>query len=187
MLGLLAAKPNLALPILAYQSSRRAIVYAVAGGLVLLAISLAVQPSWPLTWYATFHTSTGLASQYKIPLFTLWGLVLWLPALRWRRPEARLALAMACVPQNYFGYEQLPLLLVPRSRNELIVAVVISHIAMQLPWFFPMSTADVIEVSNKFMPYVIAGVYVPAVLMILRRPNQLSDDRGAAIDGLATP
>jgi hypothetical protein len=98
--------------------------------------------------------------------------VLLLAALRWRRPEARLLLLMACMPQFPFFYDQLPLWLIPQSRRQ----------ALNLSWFsfgaffswlafsFDWTTRQVHMASAA--PYVLALIYIPCLVMVLRRPNE---------------
>jgi hypothetical protein len=169
-LGLIVAKPNLALPLLAYQTNRRAILYAIIGGGVLLAVSLALDPRWPLHWYQTIHYEP-IASQYRVPMLTRWGLVLSLAAFRWRTRDGRLVLAMACVPQNFFFYDQLPLFLVARTRLQLLFMVIVSWLARLIPIFHPMGAVDNAELSVKYIPLMMLGAYLPALVCVLERPN----------------
>jgi hypothetical protein len=174
LLGLLVAKPNLALPILAYQSSRRALVFAVAGGAVLLFVSFVVQPDWVQWWLKEFRAFPD-SQQYRIPILHLVGAPLALSALRWRRADARLLLGMACVPQNMFLYDQLPILLLAKTRAEVMIATIISLVAWylesQLPPL-PSGVRDLGAQSLVCLPYVVLGVYLPALIIVLRRPNE---------------
>jgi hypothetical protein len=174
-LGLIVAKPNLALPLLAYQTSRRAILYAIIGGGVLLAVSVALQPTWPLHWYQTIHNEP-VASQYRVPMLTRWGLVLAVAALRWRTRDGRLVLAMACMPQNFFFYDQLPLFLVARTRLQLVFMVIVSWLARMIPFFHPMRAVDNAELSVKYIPLMVLGAYLPALVCVFERPNHESAD-----------
>ena len=97
--------------------------------------------------------------------------VLLLAALfRWRRPEARLVVAMACVPQLLYFADQLPLWLVPKTRRESMLLSATSLVA----WTLALVTAGRGERQPAFssMWFVMAGVYVPALVMVLRRPNE---------------
>ena len=85
--------------------------------------------------------------------------------------EARLLLCMACVPQNGFYYDQLPLLLVPGSRREMLAAAVISVFVMFVPSFVPLNSGSSAEISARYIPLMVIGVYLPALVMVLRRPN----------------
>jgi hypothetical protein len=167
--GLLTAKPNIALPLLAMQVTRRQIVFGVVSCTVILAITFTLRPTWPLSWYQTIR-SNPYATQYRAPVLSVWGLVLWLPLLRWRRPEARLVFLMACMPQNFVFYEQLPLMLVPQSRGELMLLAVTSQIASMLA---NTGHGDLSFLERNVLaePYVIVGMYLPAILLIMLRRN----------------
>jgi hypothetical protein len=170
-LGLVVAKPNIALPLLAMQSTRRAVMAAFIGGSALVVVSLAIVPAWPLHWYQTVRHAP-VVSQYKIPILTLWGMGTALAVLRWRRPEARLLLGLACSPQNFFLYDQLPLLLVPSSRAEMIVAVWCSWAAYVIWQLFAFHAhAGTVSDSASMYSFTIAGLYLPALVMVLLRPN----------------
>ena len=70
---------------------------AVTGGL-LLGVSLAILPTWPLDWMHVMRA--GVENHYRAPVVGGRGLLALGPALlvvllRWRRPEARLLAAPA--------------------------------------------------------------------------------------------
>ena len=178
LLGLIVCKPNLALPLLGFQSDAAAIWKAILGGGALVAISLVLQPSWPLHWYRSVHNAP-VATQYRIPITTAWGAVVALAALRWRRPEARLVLFMACVPQNGFFYDQFPLLLVPNSRRELLISSAVSQCVLFIPQVIHFAARDTAELSVKYIPLMIVGAYLPALIMVLRRPNEVRRRNGS--------
>src|SRR5262249_24616479 len=88
---------------------------------------------------------------------------------RWRRPEARLLVAMACVPQLMYFADQLPLWLIPRTRRESMVLTATSVAA----WVLAL---QVLNHPGGQPPFesdglVLAGVYAPALIMVLRRKN----------------
>lgn len=114
-------KPNLGLALLAYRPSWRSLILCVVFGL----LTLIIWPTWIWEWRANL---TG--QQYVIPLLQPGGLLLLLAALRWRRPEARLLLVMACLPQNLWFYDQLPLALIPQTRRTRLLWVICSHLAL---------------------------------------------------------
>lgn len=171
-----AVKPNLALAMLLRHSTRRALVVAIVGGGVLLAISLAIRPSWPLDWWRTLRDPG--ARQYRIPALTIEGLPLWLALARWRHTDARLVLGMAFVPQAGFFYDQLPLLLVAKSRTQLLALVVMSHVAAFIPTVILPDHSTPAALSRSLMRYVIVGLYWPALLLVMRRPAR--ESHGAA-------
>jgi hypothetical protein len=59
-------------------------------------------------------------------VFQAGGFVALLGLFRWRRPEARLLVALACVPQTMLLYEALPPFLIPRTIGEVVVLLVAS-------------------------------------------------------------
>ncbi len=167
--GLLMCKPTIGIPLLAFQSSRRAILSAIVGGLVLAIVSFLLVPTWPLDW---LHTLRGAGRQYRAPMLTPLGAVIALAALRWRQPEARLLLVLAILPQNAFFYDQFVLLLIPKSRREALIAATCSTAAYLLVLIFARGAPNLLVLSAQLMPVMITGLYLPALVMVLRRPNE---------------
>lgn len=67
-------------------------------GVGFLTLSLILFPSWPFSWLASLPAAVHI----RAPV-TFWGGPLVLMALlKWRRPEARLLAAMACIPDAWF-------------------------------------------------------------------------------------
>ena len=166
---LLMAKPNIALPLLAYQTARRPFVVATVGSALLCVAAFIVLPHWPFEWLATIRAGASIAKQYRSPIATWYGLPLVLAGLRWRDRDARLLLAMACVPQNFFFYDQLPLLLIARTRQQLVALCTISAVAYYLAWRYYPFTGSYVALSDGWMPLVTAGIYWPSLILILRR------------------
>ena len=120
-----AIKPNIAAAVIAANPKRPAIIAALLGGVALLAVSLALQPRWPLEWLEMVR-----ADPYRrTAVGQTGGFLLILAALRWRRPEARLLLALAVVPQTLGMYDGLLVFAISRRASEFIALVVISHFA----------------------------------------------------------
>ena len=160
---LLVAKPTIGLALWLYNPRWQ----AVAGGTALLLISVVVRPVWPLEWFHTFAAGEHI----RAPIASLGGPLILLALLRWRRPEARLLVALACVPHTTLLYEVLPLFLVPVSWPESITLVVLTWAAEILVITFqPYQTlADRAAMSATVS---VALVYLPCLIMILRRPNK---------------
>ncbi|HVG55538.1 MAG TPA: hypothetical protein VM846_13965 [Vicinamibacterales bacterium] len=158
---LFACKPTTALWLFAYRPTWR---HVITGGIAVL-ISLAFWPTWPLEWRAVLGRVTVAA-----PVTVFGGALALLALLRWRRPEARLLVTMAVVPHSPIIYEALPLFLVPATWAEAgilwagTVAAVILHDA-----FGPYPTAAAWLASSGRA--IVWCVYLPALIMILRRPN----------------
>jgi hypothetical protein len=158
---LLACKPTLGLACFCYRPTWRAVASATA----VLIVSLVVMPNWPREWL----DNLGEVRAHPAPIVTAAGPFLILATLRWRQPEARLLLAMACVPQLLMFADQLPLFLVARTRRE--------------GWFYTLAglIVAVIWVPRHYLqagivamtaPYVLLGCYLPALWIVLRRPNE---------------
>jgi hypothetical protein len=79
---------------------------------------------------------------------------------------------MALAPQNGFFYDQLPLLLVPQTRMEMILIAAASQIAYYFANTTPLFGSDVPAWSAQFFPYMVVGMYLPALVLVLRRPNE---------------
>jgi hypothetical protein len=159
--GFLAAmKPNLGLALLAYRPTWRAALGCVAVGI----LSFAVLPSWLADWHANTASLVG----HPPPLLTPAGPILLLALLRWRRPETRLLLAMACVPQLLFFADQLPLFLIPKTRREMKALVLCTTFSFFV-WYFRWASNPAYVLAAA--PYVLWSTYLPCLVMILRRPN----------------
>lgn len=164
-----AAKPNIGLALFAARPSW----WPIAGGLILCAIAFAVQPRWPWDWIASLRSTNvapAMAFHSKGPITLPGGFLVLFGLLRWRRPEARLLVALACVPQTMTFYEAVPLFLIPRTRNEAIVLTLLSGViyAVADHMVFPDKVATY-EAKGRLMLY---AMYLPCLAMVLRRPNE---------------
>ena len=162
---LYAAKPTIGIALLIAEGSRKSFLIAAAGGSLLVVIGLVLVPQWPAEWLEALK-STGHMTP---PILRPGGLVAFLALLRWRRPEARLIVALSCVPQSSHWYEVVPLLLVPAT---LLQSVAFSF-SSSLPIIWEVHTGfgdgafDLYPRSFQ----VALFAYLPAVIMVLRRPN----------------
>ena len=160
-LGFLATlKPNLGLAVFAYRPSWK----MVAGCAVLAGISLLVFPSWPGWWLESVRRD-GRGGAHAIPLLQTGGVLLLLALLRWRRRAARLLLAMSIVPQQLYFYDQLPLWFIPHTRKQSIALTGCSQLAMILYYLF--RTPGELVIKSAY-PYVVALIYLPALIILLR-------------------
>jgi hypothetical protein len=162
---LLPVKPTLGFALWTAWPSRK----AVFGGLLFVAISLVVWPGWVQEW---------LASVAKTPhephLLRPGGFLLLLGLLRWRRPEGRLLAALCLMPQTTALYETLPLALLCRNRPQAagfagltMLAHLIYLLGPQGPW----------PVGAEYQWWVLlALVYLPAIVLVLRRPNEAESE-----------
>jgi hypothetical protein len=153
------AKPQLGLPVLLTRSTRRGLLAcAVVTGLSFLAL-----PRWPWLWAGNLHRYA-----YFIPLLVLPGPLLALALLRYRARDARFLLLMAVVPQRWF-YDMFVLWLIPKSRRELWVTVLISWAAGIWRWYyFPHSITQVGRCA-------VLVFYLPMLVVVLLRKKQPDD------------
>jgi hypothetical protein len=167
--AVLAVKPTVAAAAWLYRPSRVALI----GAGVLALASLAVLPSWPLDWLDSLRTMRHFRSPVLLP----WGFVLLLAAFKWRRPEARLFLLLATVPQTVVPYELVPLAVVPETRRETLIVA----LCWNLAYLFrvALNPAPLLTYANVGPHYFpdhwgaeLAFGYLPILLLILRRPNR---------------
>ena len=163
---LLPAKPNVGLPLVLAKPTRPMIV----GSILILALSFVVMPRWPFGWYGTVTGAFTQTVPHPAPVTAFRGLgaIALLAILRWRRPEARLLVLMACVPQLPFWADQLPLATIAQTRREVIWSMLGGHLCF-IGWF--LFAPKVVYYVPVMQPYALIGTYVPALIMVLRRPN----------------
>jgi len=155
-------KPNLGLAAAVSQPTK---VVIFGGGALLLA-TLAIQPTWPGEWLRNLRSMPPHPMPIRLP----GGFLILLALLRWKRPEARLVAAMACVPQLMYFADQLPLWLVARTRRETMLLSAVSAGAWVASLVVNIQAGR--QPAFSSVPYVLVGVYLPVVVMVLRRPNE---------------
>jgi hypothetical protein len=158
--GALTVKPSIGAALWLWRPTRS----AVAGGLALIVLSLLVVPGWPADWIAALRHTNHVA-----PVLKPWGWVLLLAALRWRTPEGRLLLALACIPQTTSLYESLPLFLVCRQRWDAYLLALLSHVAALVQDQYYSAPGQVLEtvIANRW-PVFLVALWLPALIMVLR-------------------
>jgi hypothetical protein len=170
-----AAKPNIGLAMAAGANRLRSIWWMVGGGAILLAVSFAVMPGW-----AGFWLENARKAPHVLPLLLRPGGPLLVATLvKWRRPEARLVAALACTPLTPTFYDPVLLYLVVRSFREALVLTVCTFVL-----FFVVAFAGPIRTATQWENLVATAsiwvIYLPCVIMVLRRPNRASDEAPAA-------
>jgi len=168
-----SAKPPIGLAVaIGTLRTRRAWILAAAGALIVVAASLLLDPRWPLNFFdAARHAPHIMAPVTILPL----GPIVLLALVRWRDPDARLLVALACMPQTIAVHETLPLFLIPRTRRQTMILVLLSDGAFAVTMWLLPSLQDGREVSlAASAPLVgtclLALCYLPCMVMLLRRP-----------------
>jgi hypothetical protein len=173
--GFLAAlKPNLGLALFAWRPTWRAVLACAVFGLA----SVVIFPGWPVHWLEAIRQDLG-ERHHQIPVLHWGGVALLLALPAWRHGSARLLVVMGLVPQALFFYDQLPLWLIPRTRNESIALTACSQVAMLL-WFLLREPGD--SVVRSAYPYVMALLYLPALILVLRHWRSPVPENGVRLD-----
>ena len=158
-------KPQLGLALWLWRPSWRALALSA----LLIALSLLVRPAWPLHWWPIARASSYVKS--PVLSFAWFAPVLLLAALRWRTPEGRLLLAMAILPQTPFAYDQLVLWLIPRTHREALNLTWLSWAGFGAWLLIKFDRHTGIVRLTTWAPYVIAFLFLPCLVMVLRHPN----------------
>ena len=162
---IVAAKPNLGLAILAGQRSRRSALILITGSLVLLAVSLALDPGWPGKWRA----SVGSAAHFTPLLLRPGGFLVLLALLRYRDPDARLLLILGLIPQSGLAYEALPAATVARTRAESAVLALFTYAAYFGGYFLHAADSSfVVETWQEGKLVLWGDLLVPLALVLWR-------------------
>ena len=171
---LLIAKPTIGIALFtAFPHWKTAV-----GCTVLLVLSLLIRPQWPHDWISNFASAPHVIA----PIRGWGGPFLLLALLKWRRADARLLLAMACIPHTPAPYETIPLFLIPQTWAQAwtLWALDIAAFAGQVV-SGPYVTAAAAWISGA--QWEVALLYLPCLAIVLLRPNTWSsvyggDERG---------
>jgi glycosyl transferase family 87 len=170
----IAAKPTMALPLLAMQTQRRAVIGAIALATAIVLASLVIDPHWPLNYYRTVRESP-VHGEYVSPAFTLLGLPLWLALLRWRDWRGRLLLGMAITPLNAYSHSYLALMLVARNRFQMALLGLASWIAFfaTVRITFSLVSSSPLTLVTPYIEHIaVLGYCLPALVLVLQHPNE---------------
>jgi hypothetical protein len=166
-LGALAvAKPNMGAAVVGATLNTRAARNALFGAAVLIGVGLIIFPTWIYDWLVAISTN-----RFRIPaVLRPGGFLLLAAATKWRRPEARLLLFLAIVPQTLGMYDALLLFLIPRRPVEFIALTVLSHAAYFVSKY--SAGADTLDAYIVVFGTIITYfMFLPCLLMVIRRPN----------------
>lgn len=163
-LGLVwAAKPSLGLALALAYPSRQAILGAVA----LTVLAFLVWPGWMGPWLAGLGRSIHVA-----PIRRPGGFLLLAALIRWRRPEARLIAALACIPHMAALYDAVPLFLACRTRWQAYGLAALTQVAAVLCRLATTPDMSLVAVSTRCWPIILVLVYLPALVLVLIAPNE---------------
>jgi hypothetical protein len=166
----LVAKPTVGSAMFFARPSRWALVGTVMFG----GVAFLVQPGWIAAWMEAIARNTAIQAPtvpFRSPLSFWGGPLALLCLLRWRRPEARLVAALACVPQTLVWYEAVPLLLVPRTFWQSVAVVALSYIGYAwVRLHLPPGHHDG-QSYQLVGQAMIWSLYLPCTLIVLRRSN----------------
>jgi hypothetical protein len=162
---LLVAKPTMGFALWAAYPRRAAVV----GGLILLALSSVLYPSWIGEWLGSLA-----GTPHRPHLIRPGGFLLLLGLLRWRRSEGRLLAALCIIPQTTALYEVLPLALLAVNRTQ---AAMFAGITMAAHLVYLLGPQGPWPVGAEFQWWVmLTMIYLPALVIVLRRPNESRAD-----------
>jgi hypothetical protein len=165
-----AAKPTVGLALFAGWPSRR----AVLSGIALTVLSLVLFPSWPWDW----RDAVAGSPNYLAPIQRPGGFLLLLGLLRWREPEGRLLSVLALVPHTTALHDMLSPLLAARTGRELAVLVTLGYVFAALANNFTPRGPDIVpQMLAAQWPIALSLIYIPALVLVLRRPLAGGADR----------
>jgi hypothetical protein len=163
---LLMAKPNIGVASLA-ALNRRGRRIAAIGCAVALVLSLAVRPDW----FASWRDATSVSPHILTPVLLPGGFLLALALTRWRRPEARLFLALAVTPHTPSVYDLLLLFFACRTlRESIALALLTQGLYWGIVLFGSFDTFDAYAMGLGRAALLV--VYFPVLVAILLRPNE---------------
>lgn len=138
------------------------------GGLAVLGACFLIWPTWVSEWLASVR-----GTPHRLPLLRPGGFLLLLGLLRWKRPEGRLLASLCIVPQTTGLYEVLPLVLLVEDR---VQAAIFAALTMTAHLLYLVGPQGPWPVGADFQWCVmLALIYVPALITVLRRPNRPGD------------
>lgn len=163
---LLIAKPTIGLALFAAFPRWKT---AIGCG-VMLVLATMLWPPWIGEWRATWASAPQVVS----PLSRHAGPLVLLALLKWRRAEARLLLALACVPHTTAPYETIPLFLIAQTWPEAWGLWALGLLAYAAQWLSgPYASQSAYWSSGA--EWIVVLLYLPCLAMVLSRPNVWAD------------
>lgn len=158
----LIAKPTIGLALfIAFPHWKTAV-----GCALVLVLSVIVWPGWIGAWRATLAAAPHVVA----PVTRMGGPLLLLALLRWKRADARLLVALSCVPHTTVLYETIPLLLIPETWIEAGALWAMALLAFGAQWLAGPYTSQA-DYWASGARWIVLLMYVPCLAMVLRRPN----------------
>jgi hypothetical protein len=172
--GFLVLKPSVGLALAARVRDVREFVWLAIGSALIVAASFVVWPGWLPHWLAAISDAPHVIA----PVMRPGGFLLLLALIRWRRADARMLAMLALVPQTAWLYEALPLMLIPKSRRQLVWLVEGSLLTLiiQALISYRLGAVEQPERLAWIWPPMFLLVYLPALIMVLVRPNVADAD-----------
>ncbi len=163
VIPILAIKPNIALAVYSWRPTLRAIPLT----LLVVAIGFIVLPTWVGDWYGTLGQHFN-----PIPILVFpFGPILLLSVLAWRRPGGRLLLLMALMPQTPCFYDQLPLWLIPKTRQQGWILSIFSWISL-VGWMQTHGDVSMGKAVSEAQPWIVVLMYYPAMGILMWQEYQ---------------
>ena len=174
---LLTCKPTIAVALwLAYPSWRSA---SLAAGFAIATI--AIWPWWLPAWLGVLDAGWHVVA----PVTLTGGPLVCLALMKWRRPEARLLVALAFMPHTVALHEAIPLFLVVRRSWEGAMLSALTLVTWLVADFGSERNVEQLAVWRAQAQLWL--LYAPCLAFILRRPNVAPpDDRLADVLGRLT-
>jgi hypothetical protein len=147
--------------------------WPVVGGAVLLLVTFLIQPHWLQGWSAALSQvrfAKGQGFPFVAPIAQPGGVLILTALTRWRRAEARIILALACVPHTILPYETVALFLIPRGSRQVLALVVLSYCVLGVVEL-GQPYASIGERVDAYGQAITLLLYLPATILVLRRPN----------------
>ena len=155
-----AVKPTTGLALFAGYPNWR----TVWGGVALCALAFVIWPHWVPEWLHAVGTAP-----HRPAILRVGGAVLLLALLRWRLPEGRQLAMLSLVPLSPHLYEALPLMLVARSRRELLALALCGTVGLAAGAVTPHAVGP----DHGPIPWAVVFFtgYLPALIIVLRHRN----------------